>query len=486
MNNKKYTIKYIGDRIRQKNQEKEFSNSNLINYNNKNIIPINNFNDIYNKSSSYLNKVNIASKNENNKNKTSRKTSTQNFKKINIIEKEKENKDINEYRINNLSSSYNNNYTNIKTDKIVFIDLKNNDNLNNLMDNENQNENIKQINDKNIKNVNINNNINNSQSTYNNYIKNIKNKNIINNNVNNKFDKSKTLKKFSNLIIQKFDNQETFNNFTIYLDKKGAKNSIIMNKENNLQTLKNSKNLSIKECSYYILSKSPILRFCERMMFARSTPNIKKILSKEIIFNENKNLLENKIKELREKIALCNKILSTPFTASKTAEITLNFITSLQELEFKDYEISEINEEEKYYYNYIQILYYLLNEEFEENENIKKNAILSLRNNLYRIISNKGYKSIRDYLYSVYIKKKDEIKEIPKINEINSLIKKNNNMFRIQYSLKFSKFISFTMYLIKEIIKFGNDLKSTFELKIKAINVMDIVVKKLNKYNDKK
>ena len=221
-------------------------------------------------------------------------------------------------------------------------------------------------------------------------------------------------------------------------------------------------------------------------MFARSTPNIKKILSKEIIFNENKNLLENKIKDLREKIALCNKILSTPFTASKTAEITLNFITSLQELEFKDYEISEINEEEKYYYNYIQILYYLLNEEFEENENIKKNAILSLRNNLYRIISNKGYKSIRDYLYSVYIKKKDEIKEIPKINEINSLIKKNNNMFRIQYSLKFSKFISFTMYLIKEIIKFGNDLKSTFELKIKAINVMDIVVKKLNKYNDKK
>ncbi len=143
MNNKKYTIKYIGDRIRQKNQEKEFSNSNLINYNNKNIIPINNFNDIYNKSSSYLNKVNIASKNENNKNKNNRKTSTQNFKKINIIEKEKENKDINEYKINNLSSSYNNNYTNIKTDKIVFIDLKNNDNLNNLMDNENQNENIK-------------------------------------------------------------------------------------------------------------------------------------------------------------------------------------------------------------------------------------------------------------------------------------------------------------------------------------------------------
>ena len=107
MNNKKYTIKYIGDRIRQKNQEKEFSNSNLINYNNKNIIPINNFNDIYNKSSSYLNKVNIASKNENNKNQNNRKTSTQNFKKINIIEKEKENKDINEYRINNLSSSYN-------------------------------------------------------------------------------------------------------------------------------------------------------------------------------------------------------------------------------------------------------------------------------------------------------------------------------------------------------------------------------------------
>ena len=130
-----------------------------------------------------------------------------------------------------------------------------------------------------------------------------------------------------------------------------------MIQQNDIQALKKDKNLSIKECSYYILSKSPILRFCERMMFSRSTLNLRNILKKEIIYNENKNILKNKIIELKEKIALCNKIIDTPFTASKTAEITLNFITSLKELEFKEFSISMANEEEKkYYLNYIKVL----------------------------------------------------------------------------------------------------------------------------------
>ena len=520
MNNKKYTMKYMGGKLRNKNQE-----NHIININNKNISPMNNYNEIYNKSSSFLNKVNFALKN---KNKSKKKNNSNNKGKLNA-EKEKDNNDINEYKINNMSSSYNNNYTNIKTNKIVFIDLKNdNNNLNNDINNENKikiNENYlknlvnndignnnkiilkssrnKGLNHKNIKIGKINNiNNNTHQSTFSNNIKNlnIKNKILSDNNADNKNNRDKNEVsnhksnniKFSNLVIQKIDQKENnLNNYTIHIDKKENIDMIKskMIQQNDIQALKKDKNLSIKECSYYILSKSPILRFCERMMFSRSTLNLRNILKKETIFNENKTILENKIIELKEKIALCNKIIDTPFTASKTAEITLNFITSLKELEFKEFSISMANEEEKkYYLNYIKVLYYLLDEEIDNDEPSNKNEkekILFLRNKLYTIINNKGYNSIRDYLYNVFIKKKVDIKEIPKINEINELMREIDNKLEIQYSLKHSKFISFTMYLIKEIVKFGNNLKSTFELKIKAGNVIDIIIQKLDKYNNK-
>ena len=518
-NNKKYTMKYMGAKLKNKNQD-----NHIININNKSISPMNNFNEIYNKSSSFLNKVNIALKN---KNKSNKKNINNNNAKLNINEKEKGNNDISEYKINNMSSSYNNNYTNIKTNKIVFIDLKNdnNNNLNNDLNNENK---IK-INENYLKNL-VNNDIGNNNkiilkssrnkvpnhknmkvakiynnshiSTYNNNLKNqnINNKNLSDNNGDNKNNKNnkidisniKTNNKFSNLIIQKIDQKDNnINNYTIHFIKKGSiditKSKILQ--QNEIQVLKKDKNLLIKECAYYILSKSPILRFCERMIFSRSTPNLRNILTKEIIFKENKTILENKIIELKEKIALCNKILETPFTASKTAEITLNFITSLKELEFKEFSISMADEEEKkYYLNYIKVLYYLLDEEIDNDEQSNKNEkekILILRSKLYTIINNKGYNSIRDYLYNVFIKKKVDIKEIPKINEINELLSKINSKLEIQYSLKFSKFISFTMYLIKEIVKFGNNIKSTFELKIKAENVIDIIIQKLDKYNNK-
>ena len=172
------------------------------------------------------------------------------------------------------------------------------------------------------------------------------------------------------------------------------------------------------------------------------------------MLNDNKIILHNKIEELDKKISLCDKILNTPFTASKTADITLNFITSLQEIEFKDYPILLSNEEEKkYYITYLKIIYNLLEIEIEinskNNENSvfdQNNMILDLRKNLYTNINNKGYKSLRDYLYNTFITKKDYIKEIPKIAEINYLVSQVNNLFEIHNSLKICKFISFTMY----------------------------------------
>ena len=500
-NNKIYTLKFLGEKIKQKQYDSIKSNKNLNNINHKNYSPLNDLKNLCNKSSSYLNKEKIVLKKEKNKNRST-KTNNNNMK-INIIEKGKDKNNINEYKINNASSSYNNNFTDIKAEKILFIDL-NNENKNNNNNNKKQNiENLSnnkfKINDRYIENINIklnkekvnnkvilksNNNkelnhnnpknpkTNNNNSTFDNNQLNRKNKTTYNNNIN---------IKFSNLTIQNLNNQKNeLNNYTIFVDKIEHKKDA---KQKEIKEFKKEKNLSTKEYAFYILTKSPILRLCERMIFARSTKNLRNIVSKENIFEENKTILENKLSELKDKIVLCNNILNTPFSASKTADITLNFTTSFHELEFKDYSLVNAKEKEKkYYINYIKMLYYLLNGDFKNQEN----SILLLRTNLYSLINQRGYNCIRDFLYDVYIKKKEQIKEIPNINEINNLMNQdkelydnNNNSFHV------CKFISFTMYLIKEIIKFGNNINSIIELKIKSTNLFEIIVIKLGKYKTK-
>ena len=546
MNNNKYTLKYIEEnKLRNKNSENDFLNNNIHNRNYSPNNMNNNKNKTNNRSSSYLNKLNSNIKGDKNKNRSTKKNINP---KVNI-NKEKEkikensinnnnnnnnNNNIHEYKINNLSSSYNNNFTNIKTNKIVFIDLKDNNNnfLKNNLNNDNPNEPKFNYNDRYTRNANqnaneeINNNniifrstgsgnLNNkpqrvsktaniNSSMYNGKLNALNKKNIpeeknilrnsrkglVDNRNNNPAKINKN--KFSNLTVQKLDQNKSDYTNKNYIVLEDNKREIIPSKKNqiNLQDLKD-KGLSYKECSFYILSKSPILRFRERMIFSRSSPALSKVLTKEIMMNDNQIILENKIEELEKKIGLCDKILDTPFTASKTADITLNFITSLQEIEFKEYPILIATDEEKQYYlNYIKILYHLLNEEIEtkmtQNSLMdNNNMILNLRQNLYNKINNRGFITIKDILYNIYISNKDNIKEIPKIAEINYLVSQVNNMFEIHNSLKICKFISFTLYLVKEIVKYGNNIKSSVELKSKAKSLIDIINKKLNKYKSK-
>jgi hypothetical protein len=306
---------------------------------------------------------------------------------------------------------------------------------------------------------------------------------------------SKKEKCFLNLKVQNLDqskpgNSSISNNFSILEDKNGKEFSISRNNLIKLEDLK-SKGLSKKESSCYILSKSPVLRLCERMIFSRSSSALRNLMPKESTMKEHEIILKNKIDELEKKIILCDKILETPFTATKTADITLNFITSLMEMEFREYPILLANEEEKkYYITFIKILYNLFNIEIVVNDggnNIldKNSNILNLRQNLYSKIYNKGFKSIRDTLYNQFIDNKEIIKDIPKIAEINYLVSQVNNIFEIHNSLKICKFISFTLYLIKEIIQFGNNIKSSVELKSKAKNLIDIINRKINKLNSK-
>jgi len=492
MNNNKYTMKYLEEN-KLKNKFIEGENSSL-NYNNKN--------------ASYIKKDSNCLKDDKRIKGRNKSTKEYNKHSSKSNNEEKENSSINEYKINNLNSSYNNNYTNIKTNKIVFIDVKNNtnhnSNSNNDTNNPNSNYNKVNFNDRYIKNL-INNeseNNNNSvsektsknrasslkNSKMNNHSKNIKNISWNSPNVEENKNTSKSNNKFSNLVIQKLSKSR--NNFSVLIDKKNSVKKKKVLKYKDLEKIKKSNKLTQRECAYYILSKSPVLRFYRRMMFARSTPTLKKIIQKDDVFKDQKDFLEDKINELNQKMVLCNIILDKPFVASKTADITLNFITSLHEIEFKEFPILMASDEEKrYYVNYIKILYYLLNEEFEscddEPDMLDKNNIISLRRDLYSKINCKGYKSIRDYLYNFYIKNKGTIKEIPKIVEINYLVSQVENMFETHTSLKICKFISFTTYLIRELINFGNNIQSSAELLIKAKNMNDLVIKKLENIENK-
>ena len=271
-------------------------------------------------------------------------------------------------------------------------------------------------------------------------------------------------------------------------DKKNIQN-ISMQQENSKinqqQKIRNTsrrstKNFTIKEKAFYLLSKSPVLRLIERLFFGRSTQNIREIQSVSDILNRNKILLKNKIKELEEEINECENKINSPFNASKTAEITFNFILTKDEEDFKRFIIfMETDEEEKEYYVYMKLIYLLFDENYENVE------LEKLDEHFYEILNNKGFKNIKDYLYHIYIKKNENINIVHNINKINELLKEAPNLFGNHFNNKICRFVLFTSFLISEIIKYGNDVKNAIELKIRTKGFIDIIENKLLLYENK-
>jgi hypothetical protein len=445
-------------------------------------------------------------KQSSNLNKSKKKKSLTNHpkdKKTNIYEKIKENTNLYEYKLNSVGNSNqnNNNFTNIKTDKIVFIDLKNSQNTNILSKSLN-NDNLKEENNYNLK-ISRERNIYSSDG----YEKNNRNSKISKENNLNYPPNMKDTDKFSNSnqnnIFQEkqsISNGDTLtNNNQDNIDTKKeeySQNNLpnINNytKDNNLKEKINikelqKKGLNYREVAFYLLSKTPILGLCGRFIFSRGTDNLKKLIKKEDVLEEHKKFLNDKILELNQNINLCDKVLNTPFYASKIAEITTNVITSFQEIEFKQYPVILMSEDEqKYYINYLKLLFYLLDEKFDEetkeNNADNNNIITKYRENLYKIIEDKEYKDLKDYLIKKFINNKDNIRSVKNIEKINDLIKNSDNMFEINNSLKICKFISFSLYLIKEIVNFGNNLKLNEELKVKAQDLSKIMIIKSNNF----
>ena len=53
------------------------------------------------------------------------------------------------------------------------------------------------------------------------------------------------------------------------------------------------------------------------------------------------------------------------------------------------------------------------------------------------------------------------------------------------YSFKMCRFMAFSIYLIREIINYANNIRDTIELKIRTKQFLDIVIEKLNKIRKK-
>ena len=263
------------------------------------------------------------------------------------------------------------------------------------------------------------------------------------------------------------------------LGVKAKKNNDINNTNNTNNSNSNKeelvKKLSKKEKSYYILSNSPILRLKERIYFGRSTQNLRNIQSIQEILKKNELFLKDKIKELEGEISECDKRINKVFNASKTAEINFNFILNKDEEEFKGFVLFAENEKEKSeYYSYLKIIYLLFNEKYENIE------LKNLNVKLYTLVNKKGYKTIKDYLYYLYFKKKDNsiVYNIDKVNAFLEEAQIDKN-----FNIKFCRFALFTSFLIKEIIKYANDIKNMMELKIKTKEFIDVIKNKIKLYN---
>jgi hypothetical protein len=124
-------------------------------------------------------------------------------------------------------------------------------------------------------------------------------------------------------------------------------------------------------------------------------------------------------------------------------------------------------------------LYILLDEDYAqiENENLIKQ--------LYQKISNKGYTNIKDYLYFIYIKHLKENKTVENIDKINDILTTVPDLLSFKNSIKYDRFFSYTIYLLKEIVDFSNAVIDTIKLKRDCINFIDIINNKINLYNEK-
>ena len=308
-------------------------------------------------------------------------------------------------------------------------------------------------------------------------------RNLSNNSLNNNYNNTKD--KFSKTTSQ-ISLYRNLNNSSLFESKSKTK---ILNQEKKLNSTTDNnnikipeiKNLTQKEKACLILAFSKCLRLTERALFSFSSPKFKEAITKKIILNTNKIYLKEKLEELEEKINRCDNKLENKFNASKTAEITLNFVTLNIETDFKLNLTEGLDDEteKKYCDNYVKLLYLVLGESYDKIEN---NMLIK---NLYNKIGEKKYQNIKDYLFYLYIQNKDENKSLENVDKINQIIKKIPDILNFKMTAKYDKFILYTSVIVNEIINFANKRFDTLKLKNDCKKMIEIINMKLNLYNRK-
>lgn len=294
--------------------------------------------------------------------------------------------------------------------------------------------------------------------------KNINNKNKSIENAINSTDKN------SLILLNKAQNMEK-EKFNLYHN----------NYKENLEKINKEKKLSIRQKAFYLLCTSPILRLNEQLILSRNYSVIRNDLPIVEILKNHEIFLEKKVIELNQEINFCSEKVTKPFTASKIADITLNFITKLDEQEFRDFDIISNNTNDiNIFYSFIKILYFILDEQYEKNTDNKE-----IKKILFYKINEKGFKSLKDYLYFIYIRNKKKNNVARYIEDINEIISSKPEIMDKNYSFKMCRFMAFSIYLIREIINYANNIKDTIELKIRTKQFLDIVIEKLNKIRKK-
>ena len=310
-------------------------------------------------------------------------------------------------------------------------------------------------------------------------------RNLSNNSFNDNSNNDIYKKKFNKTISQ-ISKNKIFNNNSLNESKKKFKlnhKNKTLNENNNQETIKmpEIKNLAPKEKACLILAYSKCLRLTERVLFSLYSPKLKELIPKKQILEMNKIYLKDKLDELEKRIEKCDNKLKNKFSASKTAEITLNFITVSIETEFKLNAFEGIDDEtdKKYCDNYVKLLYLILGENYENIENEM------LIKNLYKKIEEENYQNIKDYLFYLYIQNKEENKSLVNIDKINEIIKASPDILNFKITTKLDKFIVYTSVILNEIIKFANERTDTIKLKNDCKKFIDIINMKLNLYKKK-
>ena len=312
-----------------------------------------------------------------------------------------------------------------------------------------------------------------------------------------KIDKDKTDK-------DKTDKDKTDKDKTDHLNKNNNNITAKFNNENEKESFKvkivnilKNKNLTKREKAFYILIKSPVLPLRSQLILSRGSNNIKKAIStKEILKNYEKQL-KDKIKEYQKKIVEYNLKIKSHFRSSKIAEISLNFITNRCESQFCEIYYKLLSKKENsttynYYQAYIKVIYYIIDERIGEVVNKEGNMEIDYDKilvNLFDILKRKGYYTIKDYLYYLFISKINKRKErcfMKNMDKIDELIAKEEpKLLDIGELPRMCKFIQFSFYLVKEIIEFGKLIKETTRIKIETENLLVLLKKNLYKFRNK-